>query len=371
MHEPRQYLWVTDPTQLARHLSSKPSHVGLDTEFIRERTFWPQLALVQLAIGDDILLLDPLAPGINDALRPLLVDTGITKIMHSSSEDLVAFSHSCGAVPRPLFDTQVAAALAGLGAGIGYQRLVDELLGVTLAKGETRSDWLRRPLSPAQLEYAADDVRHLAALYKDLGARLDALGRRAWMEEDCARLAAGADEAADPWPHLSLRAAQHFSPDAQRRLLRLLRWREVWARTNDRPRNWVLDGELAALLARDPPADLAALQRLLEARPKAPRKLAVPLWQALDTPLPDEDQAPVPASSEPDRKAVRRLQDAVARRSAELGLPDGVLASRKRLEQLLSTGIWPRGLEGWRRRELEPVLTPLLDQALPDASSAV
>src|SRR3546814_8855245 len=106
--------------------------------------------------------------GITDALRPLLTDTAVLKVMHSPSEDLVAFMHACGAAPQPPFDTQAAAALAGVAAGIGYQRLVQDVLGVALAEGATRSDWPRRPLPPTQLEYAPDDVRHLFALHDAL-----------------------------------------------------------------------------------------------------------------------------------------------------------------------------------------------------------
>src|SRR3546814_3602135 len=149
---------------MERRIAQHPGRIGLDTEFIRERTYWPQLALVQVSLGDgddDILLVDPLAPGITDALRPLLTDTAVLKVMHSPSEDLVAFMHACGAAPQPLFDTQAAAALAGIAAGIGYQRLVQDVLGVALAKGETRSDWLRRPPSPTQPEYAPHDLRPL------------------------------------------------------------------------------------------------------------------------------------------------------------------------------------------------------------------
>src|SRR5690606_28797711 len=298
----------------------------------------PQLALVQVSLGDgddDILLVDPLVPGITDALRPLLTDTAVLKVMHSPSEDLVAFMHACGAVPGPLFDTQAAAALSGIAAGIGYQRLVQDVLGVALAKGETRSDWLRRPLSPTQLEYAADDVRHLCALHDALAARLRELGREAWLREDCARMVANAErDAGDRWPHLSLRAAQFLERTARTRLLRLLRWREAHARRADRPRSWILDNELAVQLARDPGPDPAALQRQLDAHPKAPRKLADAIWQALQTPLDDEDEAPEPRNDDSDKQALRRLQEATARRSAELGLPDGVLASRRWLEQL-------------------------------------
>src|SRR5690606_9381129 len=186
--------WVNTPAELLSHLPTTPARIGLDTEFIRERTYWPQLSLVQVAFdeGDPgaprILLLDMLQPGMPGALVPLLQDRAVTKVMHSASEDLVALRHACGALPEPLFDTQVAAGLAGVGAGVGYQRLVQDLLGIAVDKGETRSDWMRRPLSPAQLAYAAEDVRHLFALHDALDARLQALGRRAWFEEDCARM---------------------------------------------------------------------------------------------------------------------------------------------------------------------------------------
>lgn len=352
--------WISDPAVLASHLSQPPAHVGLDTEFIRERTYWPQLALVQLAIGEEILLVDPRVEGMCAVLAPLLTDPRVLKVMHSASEDLVALRRGCGVVPAPLFDTQIAAALAGIGSGMGYQRLVQEQLGVALPKGETRSDWLRRPLSAAQLEYAADDVLHLHALYHELDARLDALHRRAWLDEDCARMVANADDAPERWPHLAMRSAQFLDAAGQHRLLRLLRWRDRYARESDRPRSWILDNELATVLARNPPIDRAGLLRQLEATPKSPRSLADALWEALQTPLPDEAAAPMARTDERDKKALRRLQDAVAELGTELGLPEGVLASRRWLEALLDGHDWPGALAGWRRHQLEPRLAPLL-----------
>lgn len=369
-------IWISEPAELTARLASlsaqpSPKRVGLDTEFVRERTYWPQLALVQIAIGDTILLVDPLAPGMAAALKPMLVDARVLKVMHSASEDLVALKHACGAVPTPLFDTQIATALAGIGAGIGYQRLVQDTLGIALQKGETRSDWLRRPLSPSQLEYAADDVRHLFALHDHLQARLDDLGRSPWLVEDCARMVGNAQrDELERWPHLSVRAAQYFDAPAQHRLLRLLRWRDLQARDSDRPRSWILDNELATQLARTPPVDRPALQVQLDAHPKAPRKLGDAVWHALNTSLDDENEAPSVRSDERDKQAMRRLQDAVSQRSAELGLPDGVLASRRWLEWLLDSSEWPRALAGWRRRELEPQLAPLLsDPGSPGATS--
>ena len=339
--------WIDSPDALRARLASKPARIGLDTEFIRERTYWPKLALVQIALpqadgGIDILLVDPLVPGMNEALAPLLADTSVLKIMHSPSEDLIALRQACGEVPRPLFDTQAAAALAGVGAGLGYQKLVAEITGVALAKGETRSDWMRRPLSPSQLEYAADDVLHLFELHDALTAKLDALGRTAWLQADMARtVELAVEDPIDRWPHLGMRSAQFIDRDAQARLLRLLRWRDSHAREADLPRSWVLDA--------------------IRAHPKGPRKLVDAIWTALGTPLDDEADAPDATIAERrDKSRIKALQDAVSRRAAELGVADAVLASRRTLEPLLDTGEWPDALQGWRREQLEAALAPLL-----------
>ncbi len=365
--------WIETPAALNAQLQRRPTRIGLDTEFVRERTYWPQLALVQIALDDDVLLVDPLVPGMTDALRPWLLDTTITKVMHSASEDLVAFKFACDALPTPLFDTQIAAALAGVAAGMGYQKLVERITGVALPKGETRSDWLRRPLSESQLHYAADDVRYLFAVHDALRTELASSGRTAWLEEDCARFVdnAARDEG-ERWPHLSMRSAQFLDTDAQRRLVRLLRWREVQARSSDKPRSWILDNELAVALARTPPADKTALLRLFDTQPKAPRKLADAIWQAFTTPVDDEADMPVARNAtDGDKAQLKRLQDAVSAHSAALGLPDGVLASRRYLEALQESGQWPAALSGWRRRELEPVLAPLLTRSgLAQAATA-
>lgn len=353
--------WINTPSELDARYQQRPSRIGLDTEFIRERTYWPQLALVQMAVNDEILLIDPLAPGMAEALAPWLLDEHIIKVMHSASEDLVAFKHTCGALPRPLFDTQIGAALAGIGGGMGYQKLVLEITGVALSKGETRSDWMRRPLSDAQLRYAADDVEHLFALHDAINERLQTLGRQQWLADDSARLLASVANDEERWPHLGMRSAQFLDAAAQMRLLRLLRWRDSQARSSDRPRSWILDNELAATLARTPPADEMALGRLFEQFPKAPRKLAPAVWQALTTPLEDEAHAPLAmAANDSNKQALKKLQDAVSERARQLQLPDGVLASRRHLESYLESRQWPPALAGWRQQALQPHLQPLL-----------
>ncbi|HEU0152644.1 MAG TPA: ribonuclease D [Arenimonas sp.] len=357
-------LWIDSPQALSERLdrwSGQPL-VALDTEFIRERTYYPQLALVQLAIPDDILLVDPLVPGMDAALRPLLVDPAVTKLMHSASEDLQALQRGCAALPAPLFDTQVAAALAGLGAGLGYQKLVEQVTGITLAKGETRSDWLRRPLSEAQREYAADDVRHLHAVHALLDAKLSELGRHPWRVADAERALAGAaDESDDPWPHLALRSAQGLDAEGQARLCRILRWRDLEARRSDKPKSWIIDNELAVALARRPPSDQGEFNAVLDRHPKAPRKARGALFDAVNAPLDAEDLAiPLLKTELLDKHKVRAMQDAVAAVAQAQGLPEGLLCARRHLEALLEGRGWPPALAGWRRELLEPVLAPLI-----------
>ena len=359
--------WIDTPDALHASLARLPPVIGLDTEFIRERTYWPQLALVQVALGpgdDDILLVDPLVAGMREPLAALLAAPTVLKVMHSPSEDLVAFRHFCGVLPQPLFDTQLAAALCGLGAGLGYQKLVLAETGIALDKGETRSDWLRRPLSPSQLSYAADDVRHLHALHASLQAQLATNGRSAWEAEDGARLLAAASrDDGERWPHLSMRSAQFLDAAGQARLLRLLRWRDAQARRSDKPRSWILDNELAVALARANPADRRAFDAQLDAAPKAPRGLREALWQALSTPLDDEADAPPARGDDRDKRQLRAMQDAVAALAGELGVPEGLLASRRLLEGLQDGGGWTGALAGWRRGQLQARLQPLLDEA--------
>ncbi|MGY0504190.1 ribonuclease D [Luteimonas sp. e5] len=366
-------IWIDHPDALREHQARRPRRIGVDTEFVRERTFWPVLALAQIATGEAILLLDMRAPGMPAALAEWLEDRDMIKVMHSPGEDLIAFGHTCHALPQPLFDTQQAAALCGLGAGLGYQKLVQAELGIELEKGETRSDWLKRPLSPAQCRYAAEDVLHLLELHERLAAKLESLGRSAWAEEDATRmLQQAADGEVERWPHRAVRPAQDFTAEAQARLLRLLRWRESAARSLDLPKNWVLDQPQALQLAAQPPEDFAALRRWLESTPKSPRKLAQPLWQALQTPLPDEDlMPPVRRDQDLDKQALKALQRTVADVATELDLPEGVLASRRWLESLLEhrqrgERTWPSGLRGWRQALLEPRFATLPGWNGPD-----
>ena len=359
--------WIDSPDALQARLQNwnTPPSVALDTEFVRERTYYPQLALVQIAIPGEILLVDPLAPGIPEGLRTLLEDERILKIMHSASEDLQAFLRGCGSVPSPLFDTQVAAGLAGLGSGLGYQKLVQQLTGEALEKGETRSDWLRRPLSDSQLHYAAEDVLHLHEMHAQLSAALHKLDRIGWLEADCARAVRNArSDLDDPNPHLAVRSAQAMDIDAQARLRRLLLWRDAEARRLDRPKSWIIDNELAVALSRRVPEDFQRFCDVLDRHPKAPRKSRRELWDLLEAPLSDAERAiPLNKADQIDKNQLKKMQEAVVGVAQSLDIPEGLLCSRRHLETLLEGRGWPDALSGWRRERLEAALSPLIPAA--------
>ncbi len=331
--------------------------LALDTEFMRERTYFPQLALVQAAdAGGRILLIDPIAQGMREVLAPLI--GGADALMHSASEDLVAFRHALGVLPKTLFDTQIAAAFAGLGPGLGYQALVQQTLDVSLAKAETRSDWLRRPLSAEQLAYAADDVVHLHAAADVLTTRLRDAERLDWALADMSRMLENARaDREDPQPHLAIRPAALLDRPAQARLRRLLLWRERTAQQKDLPKRWLLDNDVAVQLARKPPTSAHALAALLEGSRSA-KRLQDAIAEVLEAPMSD-DEANMPLARDGDRTdktRLKSLQAVVAERAAALQLPEGLLCARRHLETLLSDNEWPMALEGWRREALE---TPL------------
>ena len=351
--------WIERSDALQDLLTAAPALLGLDTEFMRTDTFLPRLALVQVQVGERIALVDPTAGADPAALAATLSDPARTIVMHSAGEDLEALATWSCAIGH-LFDTQIAASFAGLGAGLGYQKLVREITGVELPKAETRSDWLRRPLSPQQLDYAAQDVAHLPALHAELGARLAQRGYVAWFEQDCERLLDRARHREPDWePQLGLRGAADW-PRAQQALLRrVLRWRDRTARTIDRPRSWVLDDAHALDLCARPPSDadeLAGRTRGLRALRSAQR---AELLDVLHAPLAaDElDFTPIPHAPGPrEKQLVSALKDVVVARAKELDLPDGLLCARRHLEALLATHRWPTSLEGWRREVLHDAL---------------
>ncbi len=365
--EPASADWIDHRDALQAWLAALPADaaVGLDTEFMRRNTFHPQLALLQLGWNGRHALIDPLAFDIGDALQPMLGVGPATTVMHSASEDLETLSPLLPHGPRVLFDTQIAAAFAGMGLGISYRALVAELTEVELDKGETRSDWLQRPLTDSQRSYAALDVVYLKTIHEQLAERLHHRNRSDWHAQDCERLKRRASQRdGDPQPQRALRAATEWRLPQQAMLRRLLLWRDRSARRLDVPRPWLLDDTLALSLAQQPPGTLAELEqrsRGQRALRSAPRQ---ELFALLATPVGDDDiaaTAAIPAHPQGAAKqALAAMKQHVDHCAVELDLPPGLLCPRKALEEYVVTTEWPDLLEGWRREVLHDRLHALL-----------
>jgi ribonuclease D len=274
------------------------------------------------------------------------------KLMHSASEDLVALAPIAASPIAGLFDTQIAAAFAGLGTGIGYQRLCAELLGIEIEKGEQRSDWLRRPLSERQRHYAETDVAHLEALHDRLLVRLAQRGTLDWAQADCVRLACSVvDEGTSANSHHEFKSLWKWPLESQARLKRLLDWREATARAIDRPRNWIVDNPVVVDLIERHPRSPGELATRLSAARAFPKREVGALYDLLAAPLDERDLAiapiPVPLDDGEERR-FESLRAAVADRAATLDLPASLLASRRVLEAL-ARDPGSSALGGWRR----------------------
>ena len=357
--------WIDRTDKLLELIPHAPAIFGVDTEFMRTNTYFPRLALIQADFGERTALIDPVAGVDLDPLGDLLAHPERVCVMHSASEDLEALAKPLPRGIAQLFDTQIGAAFAGLGAGVGYQKLVRELLGIELPKGETRSDWLRRPLSPQQIEYAAQDVIHLPALHAELTQRLAQRGYAAWLAEDCARMLDRARQREpDPDPQVALRGAADWPRERQALLRRVLRWRDAAARRTDTPRPWILDDSSALDLSARPPANASELAERTKGLRGLRSALRTELFEELQRPLAAEELefAAIPRSpSAREKPALAALKEAVAERARELDLPEGLLCARRNLESLLVTRQWPAGLEGWRREVLYDALIGKLD----------
>ncbi len=338
-------------TDLAARLGSLAS-IGLDTEFLRERTYRAELCLIQVSAGPDAVCVDPIAVSDLGALAGPLTAGGIVKVMHASRQDLEVLLPAVGLV-RPVFDTQIAAALAGFAAQIGYAELTRRLLGIELPKAHTRTDWSRRPLSPEQIEYARDDVRHLVPLQLVLEERLEKLGRRAWLAEELEGLADAGALATDPeeaWRRVKgLRGL-----DASREGLArgLAAWRERRAVERNRPRGWILDDSVLRELIVRVPRSRAALEAIAEMPEGVVRHCGEELLACIAAANVPEPAPALEGRERPDpgkSALVKKLGALVQEIAAELGISPEVLATRRDLERVAEGGEDIAALRGWRR----------------------
>jgi ribonuclease D len=237
--------------------------VAVDTEFIREQTYWPRLCLIQLAGPEDEALVDPLRPGLS--LEPffrLMANERIVKVFHAARQDLEIIWHQARLIPHPIFDTQVAAMVCGFGESVSYVNLVKQVTEHDLDKTSRFTDWARRPLSGKQLTYALGDVTHLRDIYRYLEAELKREGRAGWLDEEMATLTEPSTYEADPeqaWRRLKLRVKNRRGLAV---LMELAAWRERTAQTQDVPRNRVLRDDTLYDIANHAPTDVSQLSDL-------------------------------------------------------------------------------------------------------------
>jgi ribonuclease D len=364
--QPPKADWIDQRSDLEQWLAglSSGAALGLDTEFMRRNTFYPQLALLQLGWNGRYALIDPLAFDIANALQPLNRDDVVT-LMHSASEDLETLSPWLPEGPRVLFDTQIAAAFVGMGLGISYRALVAELAGMELDKGETRSDWMQRPLTASQSAYATLDVVYLDPIHQQLTERLAQRDRTAWHAEDCERLKRkSCAREGDPQPQLALRCAAEWPREQQALLRRILLWRDTTARRVDRPRPWLLEDALMLSFAQHPPKDLTELEQRSSGQRALRSAQREELFELLAIAVSDEEitaTAPIPSYPQGNAKqALAAMKQRVDTLAEELDLPPGLLCPRKALEEYVVTAQWPESLEGWRRSVLHDRLVSLL-----------
>ena len=328
--------------------------VAIDTEFVRRKTFYAELGLVQLAFSDEIALIDPLAKLDWATFKAALINPKLTKIFHSVGEDLEVLHDQFQVMPTPLFDTQIGAAFCGMGNSLSLAKLTEALLQEQLDKSETTSDWLQRPLTSAQQAYAAEDVRVLLPMYAQLSAKLVELGRQSWVDQECDRLRDKAHSGLiDLQPHHKHKSADRMSVDEQKRLWALLRWRDVQARAKNLPRNWILQIADAFLIAQSPLTDLELFEKFIGRTLPTRKRAAAELFKVMQNADFSSFEA-VPIFSNAVKLRINKLREQGVAAGEALSLSAELVAPRRVLEAIANETIADIEL-GWRKAYLTAI----------------
>ena len=356
--------------QLCEQLSALPT-LAVDTEFIRTDTFYPQLALIQISDGQNCYLIDVLAIEQFEPLKALLESPSVVLIFHACAEDLEVLDHALDIRPRSIFDTQIAAGLANRGYNLGYGRLVESMFAIQLDKCETRSNWLARPLSPRQLDYAEVDVRHLHPLYSQLTEALETQQRSGWLDEEMKHLYVMVESRKQQQDYYRrIRGAWRLNARSLTALDQLCDWRENIARTQNRPRSRIIKDPVLLEIAKQLPSAKNQLFAIEDWHPRSIHRYAEPVLQQIEaasgkqllTPLPQ------PLSKEMNGviKTIKSALKAVAERQQ---IPAEFQCNKKELEDILrscSDGScqWPDRLScGWRSQWVKPTIESALAAA--------
>jgi ribonuclease D len=353
--QPIVHVHTPDALERALSLLERSDFIALDTEFMRESTYYPKLCLVQLATLDSCAVVDPLA---NIDLQPLwsfLADRARLKVLHAARQDLEVLATRSPQMPplAPIFDTQIAAALLGQSSQIGYGALVSLRLEHSLAKGHTRADWSRRPLSEEQLEYAADDVRYLAPLYVNLRESLERDRRLEWLLEETRELERADLHKVEPssaWRRL--KGLDRLRPEQRATAKLLAQWREELAIKHDKPRGWILTDEALRHLSERMPREMKDLEEIRSLPAGVIRRRGAELLDLVrqgEAAKANEAAATQPPRPEPAQLAlVTKLMNFVRGHAHALQISPDLLATRRDIEQLVFQGKTEHLLAGWR-----------------------
>ena len=355
-----KYTLVDRPASINSDLNGHDP-LGVDTEFMREKTFFAQLCLVQIATRERYFCVDPL---VDDDLSSFWQElTNRTWVLHSGRQDIEVVFQTAGHMPLRVFDTQVAAALLGHMPQLGYAGLVKELFQVELAKSHTRADWTRRPLSDAVLQYAAEDVEYLLPAFDVLAEALDKKGRLGWAEEDSALLLAPALYDTDPGLAIArLKGARSMQGRSRAAAARLAAWRETEALRANRPRQWIIRDNVLLELATSQPSSMSELVKIDGLPPNLLRRVGDNLLDAIRESANDTNEYQPPSRPDEAQKALlKEMQTCVADCAAELGLSAEIVAPKKELSAIIAGGDRKsRVFSGWRRELIGERLLELL-----------
>lgn len=361
------WFWIDSPEALndACAQLAQSDVIGVDTEFLRETTFAPIPALIQLGNGQQAWLIDPMAVAPTDAVRHLLGPEGPVKLLHACGEDLEIFQLWLGDIPRPMIDTQVAEGFCCGEAGMGYKRLVEQRLGVDLPKDATRSDWTQRPLTETQCRYAALDVQYLPPIWAQQKAELTASGRLSWVEACCQAMIEVASHPVDH-SHYYLRHRQAWRLDARRlaALARLCAWREEEIRRRNIPRGYLAnDGQLMTIAERLPKNiySLADIQGLRPSFIKRDGETVLDMIQKVLA-LPESELPKTLPSQQGTawKSTLKPLRAAVNEVAESLGIAPELLMRRREREEWITDWLYgtrPALPDDWRA----PLLAPIWD----------
>lgn len=364
-----QYTYITETSALAEFCAtaSQCDALAVDTEFVRTRTLYPQLGLIQLFDGQNLVLVDPLKIDDFSSLIALLINPNVVKILHSCSEDLETFWHAFKIMPTPIFDSQFAASIVGMGTSLGYAKLVETMLGVTVDKGESRTDWLARPLSSEQCVYAANDVLYLFQLYPELKAKVVEQNKLAWVYTEIETLASKKQSNLPlEFVYLGISHSWQLTGQALLVLQRLAAWRMETARQRDMAVNFVIKEQNLLEIAKIQPTNKGALASIaginhheIRIHGDAVLDIVKSCQEVSSTMYPPRVLRLTEFASF--KKVTTAIREQCKIVAEELEVPIEIVGSKKQINQLISwcwfkqdelraSGLVPDLISGWRRQ---------------------